>query len=101
MMILFSKLSRDLQDVWIDGFMWSSSNQIKTQNCQPLDTQLPITLKKNAYSDFLCVYYNFTDKQLYTDDCDENRPFLCESLTDGKIIFMRKIFHLISVYMII
>ncbi|XP_052705511.1 uncharacterized protein LOC128181239 [Crassostrea angulata] len=72
----------DLQDVWIDGFMWSSFNKTMTQNCQSLDTELPITLKKNAYSDFLCVYYNFTDKQLYTDDCDENRPFLCESLTD-------------------
>lgn len=101
MMIIFSKLSRDLQNVWIDGYMWSSSNQIKTQNCQSLDPQLPITLKKNAYSDFFCVYYNFTDKQLYTDACDEQRPFLCESLTDGKIIFMRKIFHLIFVYLII
>lgn len=72
----------DLQNVWIDGFMWSSFNKTMTQNCQPLDTELPITLKKNAYSDFLCVYYNFTDKQLYTDVCDEKRPFLCESLTD-------------------
>lgn len=72
----------DLQNVWIDGFMWSSSNQIKTKNCQSLDPHLPITLKKNAYSDFFCVYYNFTDKQLHTDACDEQRPFLCESLTD-------------------
>eukprot|EP00105_Crassostrea_gigas_P042473 XP_019926621.1 PREDICTED: uncharacterized protein LOC105337542 [Crassostrea gigas] len=77
----------DLQNVWIDGFMWSSSNQIKTKNCQSLDPHLPITLKKNAYSDFFCVYYNFTDKQLHTDACDEQRPFLCESLTDAIFIY--------------
>lgn len=86
--------------MWIDGFIWSSSSKIMIQNCQSLDPQLPITLKNITYRGFLCVYYNFTDKQLYTDVCDEQRPFLCESLTDGKIIFMRKIFHLISVYLI-
>lgn len=89
--VFIYNFSRDLQGVWIDGFTWSSANKIMNQNCQSLDPQLPITLRNNAYSGFLCVFYNFTDNQLHTDGCDEQRPFLCESLSDGKIIFMRKI----------
>uniref|UniRef100_K1QI04 Uncharacterized protein n=1 Tax=Magallana gigas TaxID=29159 RepID=K1QI04_MAGGI len=49
------------------------------QNCRSLDPTFNIVTA--AEDDILCLYYNYTDKKFYADDCSTNRTFLCESMT--------------------
>lgn len=71
----------DLQGVWIEGFRRSSNNESMQQNCQSLDPQFNIIMTYPAEDDILCLYYNYTSKKFYADNCNAERAFLCESLT--------------------
>lgn len=73
------KTKTDLQGVWIEGFRRSSNNETMQQNCRSLDPTFNIVTA--AEDDILCLYYNYTDKKFYADDCSTNRTFLCESMT--------------------
>lgn len=71
----------DLQGLWIEGFRRSSNNESMQQNCQSLDPQFNIIMTYPAEDDILCLYYNYTNKKFYADNCNAERAFLCESLT--------------------
>lgn len=71
----------DLQGVWIEGFRRSSNNESMQQSCQSLDPKFNIRMTDAADDDILCLYYNYTDKTFYADNCNAERAFLCESLT--------------------
>lgn len=73
------EVKTDLQGVWIEGFRRSSNNETMQQNCRSLDPTFNIVTA--AEDDILCLYYNYTDKKFYADDCSTNRTFLCESMT--------------------
>lgn len=68
-----------LQGVWIEGFRRSSNNETMQQNCRSLDPTFNIVTA--AEDDILCLYYNYTDKKFYADNCSTDRAFLCESMT--------------------
>lgn len=78
-------INRDLQGLWIDGFRRSSNNESMQQNCQSLDPQFNIIMTYPAEDDILCLYYNYTNKKFYADNCNAERAFLCESLTTGEL----------------
>lgn len=73
------EVKTDLQGVWIEGFRRSSNNETMQQNCRSLDPTFNIVTA--AEDDILCLYYNYTDKKFYADNCSTDRAFLCESMT--------------------
>lgn len=73
------EVKTDLQGVWIEGFRRSSNNETMQQNCRSLDPTFNIVTA--AEDDILCLYYNYTDKKFYADNCSTDRAFLCESIT--------------------
>ncbi|XP_062606115.1 uncharacterized protein LOC134267928 isoform X2 [Saccostrea cucullata] len=65
--------------VWIKAFLRSSTNESMLENCKSLDPQLPVKISDAGPSDMVCLYYNRTEQNFITDDCSQEKMFICES----------------------
>ncbi|XP_061185519.1 uncharacterized protein LOC133193573 [Saccostrea echinata] len=65
--------------VWIKAFLRSSNNESMLENCKSFDPQLPVKIRDSGPNDMFCLYYNKTEQTFITDDCSEEKMFICES----------------------
>ncbi|XP_062604098.1 uncharacterized protein LOC134265891 [Saccostrea cucullata] len=65
--------------LWIGAFLRSSNNESMLENCDHLDSQVPVNITAVSPGDMFCLYYNRFEKTLFTENCSTAKIFICET----------------------
>ncbi|XP_062595845.1 uncharacterized protein LOC134257218, partial [Saccostrea cucullata] len=65
-------------EVWIGAFLRSSNNESMLENCDQLDSQIPVNITQVNPDNMFCLYYNRREGILVTENCSTAKMFLCE-----------------------
>ncbi|XP_062598867.1 uncharacterized protein LOC134260317 isoform X2 [Saccostrea cucullata] len=64
-------------EVWIGAFLRSSNNESMLENCNHLDSQVPVEITGVGLGDMFCLYYSRLNGTLVTGNCSTAKMFIC------------------------
>ncbi|XP_062596550.1 uncharacterized protein LOC134258004 [Saccostrea cucullata] len=66
------------EGLWVGAFLRSSNNEIMLENCDHLDSDIPVNITGISPDGMFCLYYNPVEQKLVTENCTSAKMFICE-----------------------